>query len=263
MMASRRLVSPAFLRFRRCSCRLSFIPSTGIEPKLDLGDASSKETFSCDGYKDFRLVSHFSTNVRFPRRDFSSEAMESCWSCGASSPFLYCDSCGSIQPVDPSVDYFQIFGMEKSFDVEGHRLEARYKDWQKKLHPDLVHTKSEKEKAYAAEQSARVIEAYRTLTKPLTRASYLLQLEGVHVDQEKTISDPELLMEAMEIRESVDEATDAKSLNHVKSQIDSKLEHWRNLFRNAFRSRDFEDAVNSIQRMTYYERAVEEIVKKL
>lgn len=32
---------------------------------------------------------------------------------------------------------------EKSFDVESDRLDARYKDWQKKLHPDLVHTKSE------------------------------------------------------------------------------------------------------------------------
>ncbi|CAN6452858.1 unnamed protein product [Victoria cruziana] len=263
MMASRRLLSPALLRFHRRSCRSSFIPSAGMDPQIDLGDASLKELFSCDGYKEFRLVPRFPADVRFSKRGFSSRAVESCWSCGASSPFLRCDSCGSIQPVDSSVDYFHIFGMEKSFDVESDRLDARYKDWQKKLHPDLVHTKSEEEKSYAAEQSARVIEAYGTLKKPLARASYLLQLEGVHVDQEKTVSDPELLIEAMEIRESIDEAAGAKRLNQVRSQIEAKLERCRNLFRDAFMSREFEDAVKSIQKMTYYERAVEEIVKKL
>ncbi|KAF5182386.1 Iron-sulfur cluster co-chaperone protein hscb protein, partial [Thalictrum thalictroides] len=90
-----------------------------------------------------------------------------------SKPFLACDSCRSVQPVDPSVDYFQIFGLEKIYGIDDTHLESKYKNWQKKLHPDLVHSKSEKEKEYAAEQSARVIDAYRTLQKPLLRAMYL------------------------------------------------------------------------------------------
>lgn len=49
---------------------------------------------------------------------FSSEAAQkfSCWNCcnGVSSnttPFLVCNACGCVQPVDQSVDYFQIFGL--------------------------------------------------------------------------------------------------------------------------------------------------------
>jgi len=32
---------------------------------------------------------------------------------------------------------------ERKYDIEESSLEGKYKDWQKKLHPDLVHSKSE------------------------------------------------------------------------------------------------------------------------
>lgn len=32
---------------------------------------------------------------------------------------------------------------ERGYDIKDDNLEGKYKDWQKKLHPDLVHTKSE------------------------------------------------------------------------------------------------------------------------
>eukprot|EP00262_Sarcandra_glabra_P005713 TRINITY_DN1749_c0_g1_i2.p1 TRINITY_DN1749_c0_g1~~TRINITY_DN1749_c0_g1_i2.p1 ORF type:complete len:235 (+),score=27.06 TRINITY_DN1749_c0_g1_i2:39-743(+) len=176
---------------------------------------------------------HFPENFTDSTRKFYSELEIRCWKCGAPLPFLACASCKSVQPVDPSVDYFQIFGLEKGYKIRDDNLEGKYKDWQKKLHPDLVHTKSEKERSYAAEQSARVIDAYRTLSKPLSRAMYLLQLEGIHVDEEKTVSDPELLAEIMEIREAVEEANGSQALKEIQCQ-----------------------------RMTYYQRAIEEIIRK-
>lgn len=179
------------------------------------------------------------------------------------SLFLFCDSCRSVQPLDQSVDYFQIFGLERKYDIGVENLEGKYKDWQKKLHPDLVHSKSEKERGFAAEQSARVIDAYRTLSKPLLRAIYIMRLEGVDVDEEETLSDPELLSEILEIREAVEEAADSQELNQIQSQMQEKLDHWSNSFANAFQCRKFEEALNSIRRMTYYQRVNEEIVKKL
>ncbi|KAD5508546.1 hypothetical protein R6Q59_030810 [Mikania micrantha] len=186
-----------------------------------------------------------------------------CWNCKAQSPFLICESCGSVQPVDHSVDYFRIFGLERKFDIEDGSLEGMYKNWQKKLHPDLVHTKSKEEREYAAEQSARVIDAYTTLRKPLSRAIYLMRLEGIEVDEEQTVSEPELLGEIMEIREAVEEAADSQALNKIQSQMEEKLKHWSNFFANAFGRKFFDEALKSIQRMTYYHRVNEEIVKKL
>ncbi|KAH0780581.1 hypothetical protein KY290_000179 [Solanum tuberosum] len=201
---------------------------------------------------------------------FSSEAAQknSCWNCcnGVSSnttPFLVCTACGCVQPVDQSVDYFQIFGLEKKYEIEGENLERKYKDWQRKLHPDLVHTKSQKEREYAAEQSARVIDAYRTLTDPLSRAIYILKLEGVHVDEEEKIDDVELLTEMLEIRETVDEADDSQALKQIQGQIQGKFEQSSISFADAFQSRKYEEALAAIRRMTYYKRANEEIVRKL
>ncbi|KAL3347321.1 hypothetical protein AABB24_021146 [Solanum stoloniferum] len=201
---------------------------------------------------------------------FSSEAAQknSCWNCcnGVSSnttPFLVCTACGCVQPVDQSVDYFQIFGLEKKYEIEGENLERKYKDWQRKLHPDLVHTKSQKEREYAAEQSARVIDAYRTLTDPLSRAIYLLKLEGVHVDEEEKINDVELLTEMLEIRETVEEADDSQALKQIQGQIQGKFEQSSISFADAFQSRKYEEALAAIRRLTYYKRANEEIVKKL
>ncbi|OIW20132.1 hypothetical protein TanjilG_01905 [Lupinus angustifolius] len=193
-----------------------------------------------------------------------------CWNCDvvpaaseSTVPFLFCESCRCVQPVDDSVDYFQIFGLEKKHDIEDKNLESKYKGWQKKLHPDLVHSKSQKERDFAAEQSARVIDAYRTLSKPLSRGIYMLKLDGVEIDEEQTISDPELLAEVMEIREEVEEATNSEALNLILSQMQEKMQNWSTALADALQSQNFEEAKTSILRMTYYSRAIEEVIKKL
>ncbi|KAM3690227.1 hypothetical protein ACB098_09G109200 [Castanea mollissima] len=236
--------------------------------------SNSTSHFPSPSFSTISRISNFDFlgNPSFSGKTFCSESAEKshvhvrCWSCGNvanGSLFLFCDSCRSIQPLDQSVDYFQIFGLERKYDIGVENLEGKYKDWQKKLHPDLVHSKSAKERGFAAEQSARVIDAYRTLSKPLLRAIYIMRLEGVDVDEEETLSDPELLSEILEIREAVEEAADSQELNQIQSQMQEKLDHWSNSFANAFQCRKFEEALNSIRRMTYYQRVNEEIVKKL
>ncbi|KAJ4980093.1 hypothetical protein NE237_010873 [Protea cynaroides] len=209
----------------------------GFYPRLESSGVLScaYEVGKLPGYESYR--DRFAEICNFSCNNFCSESADGgvsrCWNCSAvptSQPFLYCESCKSVQPVDTSVDYFQIFGLEKEYEIKDDSLERKYKNWQKKLHPDLVHSKSEKEKEYAADQSSRVIDAYRTLSKPLSRAIYLLRLEGVHVDEETTISDLEFLAEIMEIREAVEEADDAQSLNKIHCQMQEKLESWSKSF---------------------------------
>ncbi|KAK3446938.1 hypothetical protein EUGRSUZ_A02558 [Eucalyptus grandis] len=260
--ALRRTVAPtgrAAVRVRSSSQRLRRPPSLSS----DAGIAGS----SLLGRRDSLRCSGRSCCSESASDDGSAPK---CWNCGAvagksagTAPFLACGSCRSVQPVDESVDYFQIFGLEKKYDIDVSNLEGKYKDWQKKLHPDLVHSKSEQEKEYAAGQSARVIDAYRTLSKPLTRAIYVLKLEGVNVDEEETVSEPELLTEILEIREAVDEAADSQALRQIQSQMEDKLRHWYNSFASSLHARKFEDAQTCVRRMKYYTRVNEEITKKL
>lgn len=64
----------------------------------------------------------FLPNLKFTAKSFGSQSaskfdasIKRCWNCDAVKPgtalFLYCDLCRSIQPVDSSNDYFQIFGL--------------------------------------------------------------------------------------------------------------------------------------------------------
>lgn len=64
--------------------------------------------------------------------------------------------------------------------------------------------------------------AYHTLKDPLARAKYLLELQGVEVGESDSLEDPALLMEVMEIREELDEATTDDQVAQVKETNDGK-----------------------------------------
>ncbi|KAL5715302.1 hypothetical protein ACHQM5_017138 [Ranunculus cassubicifolius] len=259
MLAKKLLSTISVLRSRAYFPSVIF-SNTKISRVFSYSSCHLREFTGFANYQD-----HLLTNLRFSQNNFCSKSnagVNECWNCNkvaASKPFLACESCRCVQPVDASVDYFQIFDLDKIYGIDDTHLESKYKNWQKKLHPDLVHTKSEKEKEYAAEQSARVIDAYQTLQKPLLRATYLLRLEGVQVDEEKTVSEPELLMEMMEFREAVEDAGNPQTLKQVQEKMDT----WCQSFKKAFEKKKFGDAILAIQRMTYYHKINEEIVKKL
>ncbi|XP_074309900.1 iron-sulfur cluster co-chaperone protein HscB homolog isoform X1 [Silene latifolia] len=244
--------------------RLRFLPSL---PQSLSYTSSIPHNLTNTSNPYFLLNSSFPQSFRFFSQTTSSGAINrSCWNCSSgptSELFLLCDSCGCIQPIHHSHDYFRIFGLEKKFDIGEANLEGKYKDWQKKLHPDLVHSKSEREKEYAADQSSRVIDAYRTLNDSLLRAIYLMKLHGVYVGEEQTVSDPDLLDEIMELRESVEDATSSQVLKEIQNQVHEKMKEWTELFGRAYNRQDTEEALNAIRRITYYKRASEEIVKRL
>ncbi|KAG6478901.1 hypothetical protein ZIOFF_062348 [Zingiber officinale] len=159
----------------------------------------------------------------------------------------------------------------------------------------IDHYIHQKEKMFAAEKSALVIDAYQTLREPLLRAIYLPdclddlayaimreisklsyrvseadvirarnQITNIlyaHLDEERTITDRDMLAEMLEMRETVDEANDSPTLKKIK--VEEKFETYSGSFSQAFTSADIDDAIASIERMRYYGLALEEIRKKL
>ncbi|CAM6089336.1 unnamed protein product [Calypogeia fissa] len=137
-------------------------------------------------------------------------------------------------------DAHQIFGIDKSFKVDLTVLEQSYQSLQKRLHPDLAGSKSQREREYSADQSAHVIQAYYILLRPLSRARYLLGLHGIRIEEVGTIEDPELLPEIMEINESISEISDAaEALKATEAENNGKI------------------------RLAYYVNVGEEILRKL
>ncbi|XP_016087016.1 uncharacterized protein [Sinocyclocheilus grahami] len=97
-----------------------------------------------------------------------------CWKCGSSAQFFFCPSCNVIQPPDDKTNYFDLLNCEQTFSWDTQKLQQRYVELQRAVHPDNFSQKSLKEQQYSEEQSALVNKAYRTLQKPLSRAVYMV-----------------------------------------------------------------------------------------
>ena len=107
---------------------------------------------------------------------------------------------------DLSSNYFHLFGMPVSFSIDTAVLMQRYRELQQLVHPDRFASSSEHERRLSLQYATHINEGLRILKDPLERARYLLQLKGIQWDDEQaTFSDPEFLMQQMELRESLSE----------------------------------------------------------
>lgn len=64
-----------------------------------------------------------------------------CWNCGKNikSSTLFCEFCSSLQPVNMTQDFFQILGVNRSYNlksVELKDLRQKFRNLQTLLHPD-------------------------------------------------------------------------------------------------------------------------------
>jgi molecular chaperone HscB len=143
-----------------------------------------------------------------------------CWSCEKNAgDGMLCEGCGAVQPPDHTADHFRIFGLPRTFALDVVDLERRYKEMTKVLHPDRFARADGRARRASLERSVQLNRAWQTLSQPVTRAEYLLSLEGIEVGEptgsknsEGTDSratqpvDTALLIEVMELRESLAEA---------------------------------------------------------
>jgi molecular chaperone HscB len=144
---------------------------------------------------------------------------QSCWSCGTMRAAQFCESCGKVQPPMP-VDYFTFFGLARKLNVDIATLEKDFYEFSRKLHPDLNARAGSQEQEWSLQQSSLLNDAYRTLKDPIKRTHYLLQLEGVELEEQsksateqarssgqikKQIVPPDLLEEVFELNMQLEE----------------------------------------------------------
>jgi len=98
-----------------------------------------------------------------------------------------------------AADPFAILGVDPAFDLDLRALRAQWIKAAAQVHPDV---------AGASQASARVNEAFRVLSHPLSRAEALLSKFGLRAlaeqDDVKRALPVGFLMEMMEFREEVD-----------------------------------------------------------
>ncbi|KAL2767592.1 iron-sulfur cluster co-chaperone protein HscB isoform 2 precursor [Daubentonia madagascariensis] len=102
-----------------------------------------------------------------------------CWNCGSPGgggrgDGFFCSQCRALQPPDPTRDYFSLMDCNRSFRVDTAKLQHRYQQLQRLVHPDFFSQRSQTEKDFSEKHSTLVNDAYKTLLAPLTRGLYLL-----------------------------------------------------------------------------------------
>ncbi|HKN76626.1 MAG TPA: Fe-S protein assembly co-chaperone HscB [Candidatus Acidoferrum sp.] len=149
-----------------------------------------------------------------------------CWNCHERAQGThFCASCGKLQQLPSSADYFALFGMPPKLWIEMNGLEQKFLQLSWKLHPDNFVNATETERELSLKRSSELNDAYRVLRDPVARVEYLLGIENMRKEGEhKQQAPPELLEEVFELNESLDELREAKSSGGDLAALKLRLE---------------------------------------
>jgi molecular chaperone HscB len=118
------------------------------------------------------------------------------------------------------LNYFQLFGIDSSFDIDLQNLSSSYQALQKAVHPDKFAHASEQEQRIAVQKSAHINDAYQTLKQPLQRAEYILVQRGVDMPNEQnTFGDTSFLMRQMELREMLEDVSSSSDIDAALLEV--------------------------------------------
>ena len=139
---------------------------------------------------------------------------------------------------DAQNNYFEIFGLPRHLNIDTTVLEKAFYAQSRKLHPDRFVGRSQAEQEAALRASSRLNDAYRTLKEPIARTEYLLELEGVHLEEQsraatdaakaagtekKQVAPPDLLEEVFELNMQLEEMRMAKKMGEDDPQLRKDL----------------------------------------
>ncbi|HUR90817.1 MAG TPA: Fe-S protein assembly co-chaperone HscB [Ramlibacter sp.] len=115
---------------------------------------------------------------------------------------------------------FELFGLPEKFEQDLARIDERWKELQREVHPDRFAAQGAASQRIAMQWSVRINEAYKRLKDPLKRASYLCELRGAAVEAENNTAMPaEFLVEQMEWRESLEEARTLADVDRLEEAL--------------------------------------------
>lgn len=137
--------------------------------------------------------------------------MQTCAFCQARCADVhFCPACRRIQPLSAETDFFSFLGLPRRLRLNAAELEKSFYSLSRQFHPDYFMGASQAEQQASMERSSMLNDAYRALRGNVTRAQYLLSLEGYKEAEKKPPAD--LLEEVFELNMRVEELKTAKRI---------------------------------------------------
>jgi len=161
-------------------------------------------------------------------------------------------------------NFFDLFGIEKSYLLDKNQLRDRFRDLQKKFHPDNFSNATDQDRRLSAQYASLINEAFTTLSDPVSRGQYILSLSGISVDEEQDTSmDPDFLMQQIDFREELDASRSSmdalKKLSVlINDEFSSRVVQLGEIFEDTSES-ELEIARNRVRELQFFSRLRNEI----
>lgn len=127
------------------------------------------------------------------------------------------------------MNYFELFEMPVTLEIDPGKLAKKYFELQKKYHPDFYTQASEYEQEEALEISSQLNKALKVFKDRDETIKYVLQLKGLLEEEEKYQLPPDFLLEMMELNEELSDDSAARIASIEKelySEVGSIIENY-------------------------------------
>ncbi|KAM9361007.1 iron-sulfur cluster co-chaperone protein HscB isoform 2-T2 [Symphorus nematophorus] len=186
--------------------------------------------------KERKLI-YYTNAVISPRNYCTGQVKLNCWNCKQpldKTPAFFCMSCKIVQPPEEGISYFKIMDCDYTFALDTQKLQKRYVQLQRSLHPDNFSQKS------------------------------VLELEGMRIEEGTDSSaDSEFLMELMEINEALDEAQTPEEADKIGQDTKGKLADLTKAIDGALLKGELQAAKALLAQMKYFANIEEKVKEKL
>lgn len=161
-------------------------------------------------------------------------------------------------------NYFAIFNLPQSFDVDINKLSACYRDLQRTVHPDKFVNAPERERRLAMQKAVQINEAFQTLKNPLKCGLYLLQLHDIDTDNNPKM-DAEFLMMQMELHEQLhdikQQSDPIDSINKFLQQIEQEQQQLNTSLSEQFAQENYQLARDNIYKLQFFTKVHQEALR--
>jgi molecular chaperone HscB len=152
-----------------------------------------------------------------------------CRTCGAGAPVdeHFCPNCSRILALGRHGDYFQFLGVPRRLNLDMQDLDRRFRELQRKFHPDYYYNAPPTERLASLERSSYLNDAYRALRNPVSRVEHLLAIEGLPPAklEDGTAKVPaSLLEEVFALNEELDEIREAREGGGDAAKLSARLD---------------------------------------
>lgn len=160
-------------------------------------------------------------------------------------------------------NYFELFGIPQDFRVDTKELNYRYRQLQRQFHPDRFAGGTEQEKRLALQYATFINQANDCLKQPLSRAIYLMGLQGFEQTEQTTKADKTFLIQQMLWRESLDEAESAEEIAALQQETAAALAQCEQAFAACYEAQDWPHAQLEVDKMHFISKFTDELSLRL